>query len=600
MNTKLRAVLLGGVLVASQSPAMAYATQFAQTPAAEKIPAHVQLPAQAMAGYYFSSNVHALKERRLSLPLPDGGTMNLQGRLRNSHPNGSTVWNGTVEGAADSSAIFSQHGKALAGVIRFNGRVFKVQRVADEIHMLMEVSPNEPFPEADPVAIDSFTVTDTAGNGSAVAADTASDDGSQIDVMVVYSTNTKERYGDFGGDVDGVNAHIALAIAESNQAYSNSQINTQLRLVHTSEVQNASGNMSADLSALTSSTDGVMDHIHDLRNQYGADMVSWFQESSQYCGIAWLSGTSASHGFSVVASNCATGYYSTAHELGHNMGSHHDSANSGGSSGIYPYSFGYQDPGEAFRTVMAYNCSGGCVRQQFFSNPDLTFNGLVTGTADADNARSINNTRTTVSQWRTAVVGLSPTSDFSYNCELLNCAFTDSSSSGELITQWSWDFGDGASSTLQNPTHVYSGAGSYDVQLTISDITGASSSIIQTLVVNETQPVPPTQPEVPFVTVNGTDVTLTWAASAGATHYTLERERLHPKNGKWTGATVLSGASSPYVEQPGEGTYRYRLTAYNEFGASDASLWADAPGVVSGGGSGGGGGTKGGGKGRNK
>lgn len=37
------------------------------------------------------------------------------------------------------------------------------------------------------------------------------------------------------------------------------------------------------------------------------------------------------------------------------------------------------------------------------------------------------------------------------------------------ITSWNWNFGDGQSSTLKNPTHVYQNGGSYSVTLTVSD-----------------------------------------------------------------------------------------------------------------------------------
>ena len=36
-------------------------------------------------------------------------------------------------------------------------------------------------------------------------------------------------------------------------------------------------------------------------------------------------------------------------------------------------------------------------------------------------------------------------------------------------TSWDWDFGDGGSSTLENPTHTYDEPGSYSVTLTVSD-----------------------------------------------------------------------------------------------------------------------------------
>jgi PKD repeat protein len=41
-------------------------------------------------------------------------------------------------------------------------------------------------------------------------------------------------------------------------------------------------------------------------------------------------------------------------------------------------------------------------------------------------------------------------------------------SSGAILS-WLWDFGDGASSTEQSPTHVYTQPGNYTVKLTVTD-----------------------------------------------------------------------------------------------------------------------------------
>ncbi|HLC15366.1 MAG TPA: PKD domain-containing protein, partial [Thermodesulfovibrionia bacterium] len=47
----------------------------------------------------------------------------------------------------------------------------------------------------------------------------------------------------------------------------------------------------------------------------------------------------------------------------------------------------------------------------------------------------------------------------------LTVNFTDSSTSSGTITSWSWNFGDGGTSTEQNPTYEYSSAGTYTVSL---------------------------------------------------------------------------------------------------------------------------------------
>ena len=49
--------------------------------------------------------------------------------------------------------------------------------------------------------------------------------------------------------------------------------------------------------------------------------------------------------------------------------------------------------------------------------------------------------------------------------------FTDASTATSPITSWSWNFGDGQTSTMQNPVHTYSASGSYSVCLTITAAT---------------------------------------------------------------------------------------------------------------------------------
>jgi PKD repeat protein len=55
----------------------------------------------------------------------------------------------------------------------------------------------------------------------------------------------------------------------------------------------------------------------------------------------------------------------------------------------------------------------------------------------------------------------------------LTVNFTDQSVGD--ITSWSWDFGDGGTSTVQNPSHEYQSAGSYSVNLTVSGPSGSDA-----------------------------------------------------------------------------------------------------------------------------
>ena len=56
----------------------------------------------------------------------------------------------------------------------------------------------------------------------------------------------------------------------------------------------------------------------------------------------------------------------------------------------------------------------------------------------------------------------------------LSIQFTDKSAGGP--TSWKWDFGDGTTSTLQNPVHTYNTAGNYTVKLTVTNVYGSSET----------------------------------------------------------------------------------------------------------------------------
>ena len=64
--------------------------------------------------------------------------------------------------------------------------------------------------------------------------------------------------------------------------------------------------------------------------------------------------------------------------------------------------------------------------------------------------------------------------------------FTDVSTSGAAITSWDWDLGNGQTSTLQNPSSIYTIAGYYTVCLTMTDVNGCTSTFCQTCYIDPT------------------------------------------------------------------------------------------------------------------
>lgn len=121
------------------------------------------------------------------------------------------------------------------------------------------------------------------------------------------------------------------------------------------------------------------------RQDSSADLVAFItgnDRSGQNCGIAYVNSfeSSTSH-------SCLDGF-TFSHELGHNFGALHDRRNSGNFAAL-AYGHGYQDPRNRFRTLMAYDCPGGCQRIPYFSADGFALGGVPIGTSTEDNARLV-------------------------------------------------------------------------------------------------------------------------------------------------------------------------------------------------------------------
>lgn len=219
-----------------------------------------------------------------------------------------------------------------------------------------------------------------------------------INVMVVYTAAAAAA-------TSNIASLIQLAVDETNQSYANSGINITFNRVYTGQVTYTEANrsFSQHVSALQSTTDGVMDNVHTLRNTYAADMVMLVVNDSEACGQAAAIKATATSAFAVAHYSCITGYYSFGHELGHLQGARHDRYVDGTLT-PYQYGHGYIPASKGWRTVMAYgnNCAN-CTRVQYWSTPLRTYppTGEVLGTSTyEDNARVLNLTAPTVAAFR--------------------------------------------------------------------------------------------------------------------------------------------------------------------------------------------------------
>ena len=108
-----------------------------------------------------------------------------------------------------------------------------------------------------------------------------------------------------------------------------------------------------------------------------------------------------------------------------------------------------------------------------------------------------------------------PTAAFSTTPVCLNntSSFTDQSTPGSgSLSTWSWNFGDGATSTSQTPSHVYSSAGNFTSTLIVTTTNGCVDTVQQQVVVNGL-------PSAAFTVTDVCDQSLVSALNSSTSNY---------------------------------------------------------------------------------
>lgn len=118
--------------------------------------------------------------------------------------------------------------------------------------------------------------------------------------------------------------------------------------------------------------------------------------------------------------------------------------------------------------------------------------------------------------------------DTEYSC--LRYQFTDLSTTGDTSAlSWKWDFGDGHTSTLQNPAHTYVSYGNYTVKLVVKNNMGCIDSISKVIHADYTH----------FANA-GKDTSLLCASAI----------MLHASGGVSYAWSPVSGLSNPFIANP--------------------------------------------------
>lgn len=95
-----------------------------------------------------------------------------------------------------------------------------------------------------------------------------------------------------------------------------------------------------------------------------------------------------------------------------------------------------------------------------------------------DNAGA-SHTKTVAITVATTPVNQPPVANFTVTANALLASFSDASSDSDgSVLAWAWNFGDGSTSNLKNPTHTYAAAGTYKVSLVVTDDKSAKSATL--------------------------------------------------------------------------------------------------------------------------
>lgn len=135
--------------------------------------------------------------------------------------------------------------------------------------------------------------------------------------------------------------------------------------------------------------------------------------------------------------------------------------------------------------------------------------------ATSDNADTSLWPELVISYNKTDTVIVANFRDTSVSCNRIR--FTDLTTFNTSgIALWKWYFGDGDTSNLKNPEHIYAASGTYNVKLIVTDSTGKKDSVTKVVIININSLINVTASPKEFVGCNGDEIQLN---ASGAKYY---------------------------------------------------------------------------------